>query len=387
MSVPQLPSPNIVAADPARPPTPVPLIADLLRTGYCVPGSVFLVEGVDPVIPVSSHYRTVRLLLGDGELCIQALLRPELHGFADGGQVYVGCYVRLERFELRRVGVGGSDTTGDDGERRGPGDSQELQNRDQMVYLVIEDMVSVGWNERFMQLSRAEGEKFDADMEEPATENAAYQPKKAEALQMGPEEAHPSPPSRTALEGVKDEPDAEDTFESMEISEQKATQRRAETALVQQTSSRPGSSSANLPWAADADDLSRPLKLTPLRSIPNLPYKQNWTVNVLAVVASLSEVQPATLPPYSQRTARLADPSTAKQVLLTVFLDPDGFAPRVGSVVLLLGVKNHRFDGGSLKKYGNERPMGGRGWWLEDPTELEWCDVEGLRRWWHSETS
>ena len=37
------------------------------------------------------EYRAVRLLLGDGEVCIQALLMPGIHPFVDGGSVYEGC--------------------------------------------------------------------------------------------------------------------------------------------------------------------------------------------------------------------------------------------------------------------------------------------------------
>jgi hypothetical protein len=78
--------------------------------------------------------------------------------------------------------------------------------------------------------------------------------------------------------------------------------------------------------------------------------------------------------------ARITDPSTAKQVHLTVFLDPDQFNPKVGSAVLLTGVKNHRFDGGSLKKYASDKALGK--WWFEDPWELAWCDVRGIKDWW-----
>lgn len=91
-----------------------------------------------------------------------------------------------------------------------------------------------------------------------------------------------------------------------------------------------------------------PLRLTALRSILHLPYAQNWSCNVLVIVTSLSDVESSYLSPYRQRVARIADPSTAKRVHLTVFLDPEDFTPAVGSTVLLLGVKNHRFDGGSL---------------------------------------
>lgn len=132
--------------------------------------------------------------------------------------------------------------------------------------------------------------------------------------------------------------------------------------------------------ARDWHDPQTPLKLTTLRSIPRLPYTQNWSCNVLAIVASLSPVELSHLSPFRQRTARITDPSTAKRVRLTVFLDPDAFAQCVGSAVLLTGVKNHRFDGGSLKKYASDAAA--PRWWFEDPWHLAWCDVTAIKRWW-----
>jgi hypothetical protein len=132
----------------------------------------------------------------------------------------------------------------------------------------------------------------------------------------------------------------------------------------------------------DWKDKNTPLKLTPLRSVPNLPYKQNWSINILAIVVSLSDVEPCHIAPYTQRTARLTDPSTSKQDLLTVFLDPEEFRPTIGRAVLLAGVKNHRFEGGCLKKYASDRPRPGNRWWFEDPFELAWCNVAGLHKWW-----
>lgn len=136
------------------------------------------------------------------------------------------------------------------------------------------------------------------------------------------------------------------------------------------------------PWMAN--DPTQPLKLTPLQKIPRLPYKQNWMVNVLCVFVSLSEVEACPIPPYVQRTARIADASTRKRVHLTVFLEPEHFTPRVGSVVLLVGVKNHRFDGGSLKKYMSDRPERGMSWWVQEPGKLGWCEgeVRRLEEWW-----
>lgn len=133
-----------------------------------------------------------------------------------------------------------------------------------------------------------------------------------------------------------------------------------------------------------SNDPTQPLRLTPLQAIPHLPYKQNWMVNVLAVVVSLGDVERCHIPPYRLRAARLADASTAKLVHLATFLDPEHFTPALGSVVLLLGVKNHLFDGGSLKKYVSDRPKNGTSWWIQHPQALGWCEDEvvRLREWW-----
>ncbi|KAL2883876.1 hypothetical protein SGCOL_000511 [Colletotrichum sp. CLE4] len=176
-----------------------------------------------------------------------------------------------------------------------------------------------------------------------------------------------------SVEAVEADDDDEEGFEVMQVSETKATQRRV------QARNKGGPVALPRDWT----DLNTPLKLTSLRSIPNLPYKQNWSVNVLAVVASLSEIEPSHMPPHhTQRTARLVDPSTSKQVILTVFLDAEAFAPKIGSVVLLVGVKNHRFDGGCLKKYVSDKPRPGNRWWFEEPRLFDWCDVDGLKQWW-----
>lgn len=358
----------VVAAVPTEPFEPRPLIAEVLRTRHCIQDSVFLVEGIEAHIPVSKRYRTVRLLLGDGELCIQALVRSEMHRFVDTGRIFVGCYVRLSRFDVQSIEL---NPDGDD----------HSGNAVEMVYLVVKDMATVGWNTAYMQMAGTTGQEQSHATLGP--ENASMTRYKA-SMRSGLQ-SHDTSTTRQHLEATHsstakqdEEPnsDEEDAFESHKVPEQTVKDRRQETELLKQQPS------DNLPWAPST--LSKPLKLTPLKSIPHLPYKQNWAVNVLAVVVWLSDVEPALLPGYvgRQRTARLADPTTDKQVLLTVFLDPDEFAPEVGSVVLLLGVKNHRFDGGSLKKYGNEKPKPGTNWWFENPTDVEWCDAEGLKNWW-----
>lgn len=363
----------VIAADSSRPFTPRLLIADLLRTRYCPPSSVLLVESVEAHVPVSKRYRTIRLLLGDGELCVQALLRPEMHRFVDSGQVFVGCYVQLSRFEIRWIQTGAGD---------GSGVAEE------MIFLLVRDMALVGWNTAYMQMAGTTGQEpqnkpagLKLEMRSGKGKTVVW--KDQQPADAPGQQGHPSAPVGKGMSVNEDMRTEAKDVAGDEIDEHlKGTEAPQDRTTASHSSY---TVSDNLPWISD--DLSKPLKLTPLKSIPNLPYKQNWVVNILAVVASLSEVEPATLPPYKQRTARLADPSTSKQVHLTVFLDPDNFAPEVGSVVLLLGVKNHRFDGGSLKKYGNEKLKDGSRWWFENPHDIEWCDVGGLRKWWEERST
>ena len=53
-----------------------------------------------------------------------------------------------------------------------------------------------------------------------------------------------------------------------------------------------------------------------------------------------------------------------------------------------MGVKNHLFEGGSLKKYWSDRPPEGAKWkwWVGEEVlgSIEWCKgaVGGLRGWW-----
>ncbi|KAK9778983.1 hypothetical protein SCAR479_04219 [Seiridium cardinale] len=353
--------------------TPKPLITDIIRTRYCIPGSIFLVEAVDVfrASSKSNRWRGIRLLLGDGQLCIQALLAGEMHSYVDRGDVNIGSYVKLSNFVLERTlpepsigSAGGKEKAGG------------------ITYLVVEDLITVGWNNRLLAMLGTKDRVANPHGQPPAT--LALDTEIEEKLDASLEPVElvevPASPSAHVLDQVAD---AEDDFEAMDVPQQKITQKRAEIAA--QTSSTSDYSvpidPENLPWSNV--DPTKPLKLTPLRSIPNLPYKQNWSTNVLAVIASISDLQSSTLPPFTQRVARLAHPSTNKQVHLTVFLNADEFAPCVGSVVLLLGVKNHRFDGGSLKKYASDKPKNGERWWFDDPVHLTWCDVAGLKAWWH----
>ena len=369
---------SVRPAAPGQPPfTLVPLISDILRTRYCVPGSIFLVEGIQAApVSKSGRWQAIQLLLGDGDLCIQALLGGPLQRFVETAEISVGCYVRVEQSEFRRTTVGGGGGGGGSGE-------EDESHRD-MVYLAVEDLVTVGWNDAYRAMWQAQtgqqleelAAEHDLDLEEGKLEYAEEEAERSQ-MDMRPEPSKPA--NDVDGHGEDDDDDSvQDAFDAFDALTFPPKPPRhpppPKPAAAQQQP---------IALPQDWHNHQTPLKLTTLRSIPNLPYPQNWSCNVLAIVVSLSPVEPSYLPPHRQRTARLADPSTSKRVHLTVFLDPEEFEPRVGSAVLLVGVKNHHFDGGSLKKYASDKgKKGGSRWWFEDPWELGWCDVDGIKRWW-----
>lgn len=448
-------TPSIAFAPDVEPFEPKPLIADLLRTRYCIPGSIFLVESVESLpLPRSSRWRALRLLLGDGELCIQALLRPEMHRFVDLATVRLGCYVRLGHFYLHREQVTSETPTSMD--------------KRSMVFLVVHDLETVGWNMALFEpdepprdsesddgevvvRTRRGDEKAPIQREEDVHSDRPGSParshaKQGEPVHQGrkprPEEKEdfipdsdvdsdllgmaeavvqardqpakqdPLPVHNTAVRPTEQEsgrPDEDDramgptpeqgkdtiednTRQKNPINDQRAVASRSAPSRDPNQPPRQGpprrQTVGPVALLRDWTHPSIPLKLTPLRSIPYLPYKQNWSINVLVIVVSLSGVGPFRFPPYSRRTARLADPSTSKRVILTVFLDPDEFCPPLGTPVLLVGVKNHLFDGGSLNKYASDRPPNRSvRWWYSDPSQLAWCDVEPLASWWREQSA
>jgi hypothetical protein len=407
-----------------------------------VPGSIFIVEDVELMLLVRNGYRTVRLVLGDGKLCIEAYPKGELHGLIHNGHVYPGCYIRAEQFDLRYKQV--DEQVQPETKRQAGTTSFERETAEYVdksnwaVYLFLKDFVTVGWDIGY--LKALEDEPQYATIEPANADQRAEPSPKRVRLQEPERDAEkplPSVMGRKAAVGVSEEKlfsTTRDTIEPLEPNKDTDQQpllaavagkavphttslRQPPTAnqgpwnsadasvqtavlpktipVKQQPGRRPAapskptsnlraapkSSHKNLPW--DENGPARQLTLTSLSAIRNrnLPYAANWAVNVLAVVTSLTDVKVSNLKPFHERTAELADASTDQRVMLTVFHHPDSFTPRVGSVVLLLGAKNH--TDGNLKKYFN--PNESKKWWFEEPREYAWCDVDGMRRWWDAQ--
>ncbi|KAK2071994.1 hypothetical protein P8C59_006375 [Phyllachora maydis] len=151
---------------PSKPVTLRPLIVDILDTRLCDAESVFLVEGFDESIAVGSKHRLVRLLLGDGELCIQALLAAKAHSYVDGGHIFVGCYVQVNSFEARTV-----DSGPDYGDDMFVAEDAAVLNDDPaarktMVYLVIEDLLTIGWNNDYIDMVKRQSMSEESKAEE-----------------------------------------------------------------------------------------------------------------------------------------------------------------------------------------------------------------------------
>jgi hypothetical protein len=146
--------PNVTFKD-GRSFAPKPIIQDILRTKYCIPGSVVLVEGIE-IIPVEDQksryggrdHVAVRLLLGDGDLCIQALLARVMHSYLNRRGITKGAYVQLEKFELVELELNrkSKDTAKEDWTIKMP-----KRKKSNMVYLVVENLRVVGWSQKYLK--------------------------------------------------------------------------------------------------------------------------------------------------------------------------------------------------------------------------------------------
>lgn len=373
--------PTAITVAPGQAPfTTVPIIQDMLDSRQCPSEAIFIVEGIEALLVGEKvPGKVLRLLLGDGQLCIQALLIFPHHEHLEHDDIFVGCYIRADELEINIETL--------------PAGTNGQEQDTQMAYLILHKFTAVGLNETYIAWWKDQQTNFsealpavnlelddiDGDViNDAATPNARAQ--KSSPLKKK---------FFDSQETDMDDMDMENAFEAYDAiafppsrkTPKKTPKKPAKTLTsAEATSALLTSDSQSVAMAQNWHDPRTPLKLTILRSIPHLPYAQNWSVNVLAIIVSLSPVEASYLPPHKQRTARIADPSTTKHVHLTVFLDPEAFNPAVGSAVLLTGVKNHRFDGGCLKKYASDRGQGQ--WWFEDPWEMAWCNVAGIKEWW-----
>lgn len=143
---------------------------------------------------------------------------------------------------------------------------------------------------------------------------------------------------------------------------------------AQSTSSRPTSRSDKRPRP-----IMTPLRLMSLSSLKGY-RRRNDIYDVFAVIYSVSDmvVKRSRMP--AKRDVRIVDPSTDKKVLLSVFVDPANFKPRVGQIALMRNLTTHEWDGGMLNAYPKQ--CEGTQWFIPDPQAIAGCNTNFMREWW-----
>lgn len=134
------------------------------------------------------------------------------------------------------------------------------------------------------------------------------------------------------------------------------------------------------------------ISITPLTEVRS-PYTQ-WSAGqtnrpvprVLDVLAYVTSISPPQQRPIGlKRDFTIRDSSLREDesdVALSVWDEPHGFCPQVGSLVLLRNLKTHHFRGGSLNAYGNE--CGKKAWAFCGTTAIEKLGLEvgEITEWW-----
>ena len=381
-----------------------PVIQEIVRTRFYGKPIELLVERIH-VVPHNSddeESAAYRLWMSDGEKIVQAVLRSEIHPFVTSREIRDGSIVLVTRYEIKQA--------------------KRYNGKGHVLYLAIDDIEAIGHDGRESVPFTFEPVRPTAEASGPSSESTIFPglrssdetPPKAISTpprdegplgrKRPPEEPSPSPtPTKPKARKVTFEtrgkrehilftrpktssgpsmrqPSGYASFSTRPKTQPSPEARRtgggAEASSTQQD-------------AQQSTTISRPVSLTPLAAITGPPHTvlRNRIVDVLAVIAQVSpEVVTRThlthldLPP--SRNLRIVDPSTAKKVQLTVFVDAERFTPEVGTVALFRSVTTHEWDGGSLKAY--PRDCRGKEWFLPGPWGVEGCDVRALKHWWEA---
>ena len=123
-----------------------------------------------------------------------------------------------------------------------------------------------------------------------------------------------------------------------------------------------------------------PLELYRLASMTGNRKNQNRRGDYFATISWIDNKTIKRFCMPLKRDLRIVDPSTEKQVLLSVFVDPVNFTPAVGTIALFRNLRTHEWDGGSLNAY--EKDCKGYDWFVPFPVGVSGCDVEGMTKWW-----
>lgn len=332
------------------------------------------------------RHRTFRLFLSDSEFLVQALLMRELHHFVGLGEVVPGCVMRVEKFRLRWAERTGTEERGFEHES-GAGAGR-------IAYLAVE---------RFRTVWMPPGARGGGGELSRSVECGETLVKKKRDGRGGGDAASEGKPVNNA----KYDPEGAG-IDSREDGRQKQKPPANETPTTAISVPRLQDRHQDQDQGHNFPPIPNLLTLSTLLNPPHPIPQRNYTISVLAIIASISphtrKPPPHTrLPP--KRDLRLVDaslPFRSSGVQLSVFRDAEGFVPPVGTMGLFVGLKTHEWEGVSLNVFesaaqtqtqaqaargevvGEGEDDAGEEWFVDDRDRLRSAgfDVARLESWW-----
>ena len=395
-----------------------PAIAEVLRTCVHPPSLLLRVEQIaedvvtdnqadgEPtarsLVGRSAGFRkTSRLILGDGELMIQGVLRQPLHSLLESRDFGKGALLELKRFRVARA--------------------KRTNGKGEVVYFGIEDLEIVGATVSAQSKleSGLDAGGFIRDDDEHQVPEFTIERKEIgghmEQTNSGqttlPTDTMPSP--RPCQES--------DGFENLVVDVAAVVQRRRilkelsnhkrvhETAQADTKSrkrkrleaesciklTRTGSSTVLATGNASPIILPRTQPLPPLHDLASLMNpptplpSRNYSCSVFAVVSWISDflIHKPNSPFPPKRHLKIHDPSISSRyagITLAVYVDAQRFLPKVGTVALFRGLTMQKWDGKViLNAYASLRD-GAEKWYVDSPGELLELgyDADEMKTWW-----
>lgn len=360
-----------------------PIIREIARTHVCFSDIKLLIDRIEIVNVRTSDEaddrQAYRLFLTDREKTIQAVVRRRLHRTLNHGDVREGSFVVLKDYCLARA-------------KRTKLDSE-------VIYLQIADFYAIGEEAREARVSPSKApsavdEKYAhskaLETSSPRTANLSLKRAHDEA----PDDSKPHPFKRrrerehlgveidaapgldlsTDSEGVNDgaqTAEPPDLDSEMDEDKDDSTYDAAHELFIASDVGSTGNTSK---------PITRPLLISTLASVTGPNRSKNEVHDILALIVHVDAhtFKPPRMP--RKRDLRIMDASTSKRVVLSVFTDPVGFAPKSGTVALFRNLTTHDWNGGNLKAYPwlcEDRP-----WFMPVPDgeALEGVDEEDVQR-------
>ncbi|MCJ1405362.1 hypothetical protein MMC11_008589 [Xylographa trunciseda] len=389
-----------------------PVIRELVRTRVYPPFLKLLVDKILIVPQVRKDGKSseaYRVWLSDGEKSIQAALLRDVHPYFIFGQIREGSFVRITKYKLAKAKRLSGDGTvlhllvddlyayGHDGRPKPSIEDARLKERRAAATSTYQRVLEAPSDEQIASKERVAEEATSSDNassdEDPVDlvpwydEQSEHKPAAVAVPEIHVESAnrskrrrHESPsPLQPVSPNVKHPPKHPRLSPKQSTTTHKPHNHLATSHPTSPTTLHHpfGNPPALLP-------ITRPLRLKPLSHLTGPHATRNQVLDVFAAVASVTATllkcpgMPAGT--HYKRELRLADPSTPKLVMLSVFVAPHAFIPPVGTVALFRSVTTNPWDGGSLNAFA--RDCEGRQWFVPAPRDVPGCDVLGLRMWW-----